>query len=148
MVPNAAMGANQAIESSATLLNELGDIFSKKYSGSPQLELLSAALKRYAYIRKSRASEIVQRAGTVCRAQLLHSGPAAAVQEEVPSLTDGDWLFRGFMGLSEFPVLDALPLSPRGKFFGKALEKFWKRVRARQASSSQTSILELFDLEP
>jgi hypothetical protein len=38
----------ESIESPATLLNELGDIFSKKDSGSPQLEPLSAALKRYA----------------------------------------------------------------------------------------------------
>jgi len=147
MVPNAAMGPNQAIESSATLLNELGDIFRKKDCGSPQPQLLSAALKRYAEIRKGRASEIVRRAGTVCRAQLLHSGPAAAVREELPTLNDGDWLFRGFMGLSESPVLHALPLSPRGKFYGEALEKFWKRVQTRQASGFKSSNLELFDLE-
>ncbi|KAF3386931.1 FAD-dependent monooxygenase bik2 [Penicillium rolfsii] len=147
MVPNAAMGANQAIESSATLLNELGDLFSKKDGCSPQPDLLAAALKRYAETRKSRASEIVQRAGAVCRAQLSHSGPAAAVREELPSLTDGDWLFRGFMGLSGSPVIDALPVSPRGKFFGQAVEKFWKRVQARKASGSKSSNLELFHLE-
>ncbi|OOQ88357.1 3-hydroxybenzoate 6-hydroxylase 1 [Penicillium brasilianum] len=147
MVPNAAMGANQAIESSATLLNELGNIFTAKDGGSPQPEILANALKRYADIRKFRASEIVKRAGTICRAQLSHSGPAAAVREELPSLTDGDWLFRGFMSLSESPVIDALPVPPRGKFFGQAVEKFWKSFRARQASGFKTSNLELFGIE-
>lgn len=74
-------------------------------------------------------------------------GPAAAVREELPTLSDGDWLFRGFMGLSESPVLHALPLSPRGKFYGEALEKFWKPVQTRQASGFKSSNLELFDLE-
>ncbi|OAA50981.1 FAD-dependent monooxygenase [Beauveria brongniartii RCEF 3172] len=147
MVPNAAMGANQAIESAATLLNQLRGLFSRVNYTSPEQSHLSAALERYTEIRKPRATEIAQRAGMVCRAQLLHSGPAAAIRDELPTLNDGDWLFRGFMGMSDSPVIDTLPLSWRGKMFGEAMEKFWERVRARQGSNSKTSNMALFDLE-
>ncbi|KAM3547598.1 hypothetical protein MY1884_009509 [Beauveria asiatica] len=147
MVPNAAMGANQAIESAATLLNQLRGLFSSVDYTSSEQSHLSAALERYTEIRKPRATEIAQRAGMVCRAQLLHSGPAAAIRDELPTLNDGDWLFRGFMGMSDSPVIDTLPLSSRGNMFGEAMEKFWERVQARQGSNSKMSNMALFDLE-
>ncbi|KAJ5948876.1 hypothetical protein N7454_002183 [Penicillium verhagenii] len=149
MAPTAAMGANQAIESSATLLNELYPLL-KKYegrSGTMPQDILSTALENYVERRRPRAGGIAQKAGIICRAQLLHDGPAAAVRKELPSLTDGDWLFRGFMGLADSPVLDALPLSSRGEFFTQAVDQFWKRVRARQASDLKTSNSDLFGID-
>ncbi|CAI7641997.1 unnamed protein product [Penicillium viridicatum] len=147
MAPTAAMGANQAIESSATLLNELQGTFFKSDDGFLPQGLLTAALERYTANRKPRAGGIARKAGIICRAQLLHDGPAAAVRDELPCLTDGDWLFRGFMGLADSPVIAVLPLSSRGKFFGKAVEQFWNRVRARQNSGLNMTNSDLFGIE-
>ncbi|GES66775.1 bikaverin cluster-monooxygenase [Aspergillus terreus] len=147
--PNAAMGANQAIESSTVLLNELRGVWSR----SPQHGLfpptaLRAALERYSELRMLRASTVVQRAGMICRAQLGHDGPAAFTREELPSLMDWDWLFRGFTSFADSPALAGLPLSSKGEFYQDAVERFQKRVRARQTGAESISIAALFGMEP
>ncbi|WEW61962.1 hypothetical protein PRK78_007462 [Emydomyces testavorans] len=93
------VGANQAIESSAPLVNELEKVVRISPEGPLPRNALTAALSRYSEQRQKRTREIMQRAGMVCRVQVCHGGPAAAILEELPTLTDGDWLFRGFMGI-------------------------------------------------
>ncbi len=105
MVPNAAMGANQAIEGAATLANELGPVLLGSHPSSQhRAEELRLSLSRYTSKRQPRSEQIFQRAGIVCRAQLCHGSPAAAVLKELPTLTDGDWLFRGFMSFAGAPA--------------------------------------------
>ncbi|THC96949.1 hypothetical protein EYZ11_003557 [Aspergillus tanneri] len=147
MVPNAAMGANQAIESATVLLNELHSVLCGPSQGYMPHETLTAALKQYANSRKLRTAGIVQKAGITCRAQLAHDGPAAALRHELPSLTDGDWLFRGFMGLADAPVLAGIPLSQHGLLYQQAVDQFRKRVRARENEGLNISNMELFDTE-
>lgn len=143
------MGANQAIESSAVLLNELRGIWSSGSSlhGLFPAPALRAALLRYSDLRQPRTRTVVQRAGMASRAQLGHDGPAASIRDELPSLMDWDWLFRGFMGFSESPVLDGLPLSSKGKFYQQSVEQFQKRVRARQNAAESISTAALFGME-
>ncbi|KAL2863145.1 FAD-dependent oxidoreductase [Aspergillus lucknowensis] len=144
--PNAAMGANQAIESAAVLLNELRGVWSQPPPS--QHGALRAALERYSSLRKPRTHAVVQRAGMVCRAQMCHTnGPAAAIRDELPSLRDWDWLFRGFMGFAESPVLEGVPLSSKGLFYQQAVEQFQKRVRARQTGGEDISIAALMGME-
>lgn len=145
--PNAAMGANQAIESSTVLLNELREIWSQSQSGQFSSTALRAAFERYAELRHPRTSMVVERAGMACRAQLGHDGPAAVIRRELTSLTDGDWLFRGFVGFADAPVLRGLPLSSKGKFYEQAVEQFQKRVKARLTGGRGISNSVLFGIE-
>ncbi|KAB8068834.1 FAD/NAD(P)-binding domain-containing protein [Aspergillus leporis] len=142
MVPNAAMGANQAIESSAVLVNEIGRILQDSSDTASPRETLQTALRHYTVTRQPRTREISERAGIVCRAQLCHGGPAATVLQELPSLSDSDWLFRGFMGFSDAPVLEAIDLTARGQFYDRAIQGFWKRLKARQNEDNAA----LFDI--
>ncbi|KAJ5618272.1 hypothetical protein N7528_006915 [Penicillium herquei] len=145
--PNAAMGGNQAIESSTVLINELREVLNSHEIGSLPSSALAAAFERYTHLRKPRASMIVQKAGAACRAQLYHDGAAAGIRKELPFLNDGDWLFRGFMGFSHAPTLDGLPLSSQGEFYQRATEQFQKRVLERQTGGRDVSNSALFDLE-
>ncbi|KAJ5703184.1 hypothetical protein N7488_010732 [Penicillium malachiteum] len=61
--PNAAMGGNQAIESSTVLINELREVLNSHEIGSLPSSALAAAFERYTNLRKPRASMIVQKAG-------------------------------------------------------------------------------------
>lgn len=141
------MGANQAIESATVLLNELRGVWDKSEEEILPSKVFQAAFERYAERRKPRTGMIVQKAGITCRAQLGHDGSAAAVRQELPSLTDGDWLFRGFMGFSDSPVLAGVPLSCRGEFFNQAVELFQERFRARQSGELKVSNSGLFGIQ-
>lgn len=137
MVPNAAMGGNQAIESIALLLNEFGKALKISSDGKIPGNVLKVSLTRYSEQRQVRTTEVQKRAGIICRAQLRYDGQAAAVFQELPALTDADWLFRGFMGFSGAPVLDNIPLSIRGNFYNEALASFWQRFKTRKYSNSE-----------
>lgn len=149
MVPNAAMGANQAIESSALLANELHKVLRESPRGWSSLsrDSLKAALYRYSQCRQPRTRDVIQKAGMACRAQLCHGGPAAAILRELPSLTDGDWLLRGIMGLADAPVVHGIELSARGYFYDEAVEKVREKVQARQRGTLSVSNSGLFGLE-
>ncbi|KAF2650610.1 FAD/NAD(P)-binding domain-containing protein [Lophiostoma macrostomum CBS 122681] len=148
MVPNAAMGANQAMESSACLVNELQKVIKSSSGGHLDPASLRSALEDYANLRTPRTSMIQERAGISCRAQLRHGGPAAAVLRELPTLTDADWLFRGFASLLDAPVLDGFPLTARGKFLEEAMATFKRRSRTRAEGSLKCSNEQLVGLSP
>lgn len=137
MVPNAAMGANQAMESAVVLVNELQAVLASSSDNSFHYDTLRAALSRFTEQRKGRTTQVQQKAAMVCRAQLCHSGPAEAILKELPILTDGDWLFRGFMSLAGAPVLQDIPLTSRGLRYQQAVETLQKRVITRQKGETK-----------
>lgn len=154
------MGGNQAIEGAAVLVNMLSEtsIFQQSPSPSPRSgdddhpvlmiprDTLQTALARYTADRQPRAREIARRAGIVCRAQLCHGGPAAAVLQELPGLRDGDWLFRGFAGFADAPVLEMLEVTRRGRFYDWAIGDFRKKLAARQGGAGGGDNAALFDI--
>ncbi|KAM0545989.1 hypothetical protein ACHAPJ_011101 [Fusarium lateritium] len=146
MVPNAAMGANQAMESAVALVNELREALVSPSSTTWDRDALVAALAQYTERRKSRTTQVKQKAGTVCRAQLCHSGPAEAILKELPTLTDGDWLFRGFMGFADAPVLDDIPLTIRGLKYQEAVDAIRNKAIARQKGEFKATNSALFGL--
>jgi hypothetical protein len=76
-----------------------------------------------------------------------HGGLAAAMRRELPSTSAGDFLFRGFAGLSDAPVIDGIELSPRGQFYNQAIRNFWQKVKARSEGLLAMTNSELFGLE-
>ncbi|THY13930.1 hypothetical protein D6D00_09988 [Aureobasidium pullulans] len=144
MVPNAAMGANQAMESSTVLVNKLQGVL--KADGPVSGELLHKAISEYVEMRKPRTEAIKDKAAMVCRAQMCFDGPPTAMINELPSLTDGDWLFRGFAGLSGAPTIEGLAVTPRAKFYDQAIGRFWQKVKARGAGGVRGTNNDLFGL--
>lgn len=127
-----------AIESVALLLNEVGGILKSSPPGKKiPSNAMKVALARYSEQRRTRTTQIQKMAGMACRTQLLHEGPAAVEFQNLPNLTDGDWLFRAFMGFSNAPMLNDLPLSSRGDFYNEALASFWQRFKTGKYSNSE-----------
>ncbi|KAH6654440.1 hypothetical protein BKA67DRAFT_565173 [Truncatella angustata] len=159
MVPNTAMGANQAMESFG-LVNELCRAFKQSPHGKPTSEALNLAwangltkkvphpysdssqscvegcgtfsgnslVGQLPQSRIPRTTEIQKRASMTCRAQLRHEGPAAVQPQELPTLTDADWLFRGFMGLSDAQIFEGIPLSNQGVVLQRGNEQFQAKI--------------------
>lgn len=133
MVPNVAMGAMQAMESCVILVNEIGKVLDSSVDGKLQRESLKEALSRYVELRAPRSGAIQKRAGIVCRALLRHDGHNADAEKllnDLPNLTDADWLFKEFMGFLGAPALDSIPLSKRGKLFHNTLSAFQQALKA------------------
>lgn len=146
MVPNIAMGAIQAMESCAVLVNELSTAL--KNSGSiKSSDVLKAALSRYTEKRIGRSTSFQKRAGVVCRALMrhdCHNKDAAAVLQNLPVLSDFDWLFKEFMGFSGSPAFADIPQSARAAFFDQALTNFQQRVTEREKGFLNCTNSELF----
>ncbi len=140
------MGANQAIEDSAVLVNELEKIVKAHPGGKLPREAVRAALVRFSE-RIERTGDAMRRAGMVCRAQLCHPGPAAAVLRELPALSDGDWLLRGFLAFSSAPVIDGLPLTARAQYYQRECEAFMQRFKARERGDLKLSNSVLMGIE-
>lgn len=147
MVPNLAMGAIQAMESCAVLVNELSTAL-RGSSNMSSTEVLKAALSRYTEKRMGRSSSFQKRAGVVCRALMrhdCHNKDAAAVFQNLPVLSDFDWLFKEFMGFSGSPAFADIPQSARGAFYDQALTNFQQRVREREKGLLNCTNRELFE---
>lgn len=71
MVPNAAMGANQALESAVVLVNELQGVLAASSDKTLHRDGLRSALERFEEQRRGRTGEVIQKAGIICRAQLV-----------------------------------------------------------------------------
>lgn len=67
MVPNAAVGANQAIEFSVVLMNELQNAIRDEGNGRWTSNGLAAAIARYMQMRKSRAQMAFEKAALAYR---------------------------------------------------------------------------------
>lgn len=114
------------------LVNEIARVLQNSSITASPCEPMQAALHRYTVARQVRTREISERAGIVCRAQLCYSGPAAAILKRLPSLSDSDWLFQGFLGFSDAPVLEAVEQTPKGQFYNLAVQSFKEGLKARQ----------------
>jgi 2-polyprenyl-6-methoxyphenol hydroxylase-like FAD-dependent oxidoreductase len=137
MVPHTAAGASQAMESCALLLNELGDILKNSQGSKISGTDLKAAFARYSKQRAPRSTQVQELAGIVAAGQLLHRGVGGAVIKELPTLTDGDWMFRAFGGLPAAPVVNGIPLSTSGNLYNEALANFMQRFHSRQYSNME-----------
>jgi hypothetical protein len=146
MLPTGGMGANQAMESSVSLVNELRKVLRDSHDGIFPRDALRSALARYSEQRRPRAGSAAQIAGLLCRSQMGHDGPAAAMRRELPSISDGDFLFRGFAGLSDAPVIDGIEPSSRGHYYNQEVRKFWQKVKARREGSLSITNSQLFGL--
>lgn len=80
MVPQAAMGANQAIESATAFVNILRPFLSQKASQSSSAHIIQdeaeLCLEQYDLRRRARVTEAFRRANLTCRAH-LKIGPAS-----------------------------------------------------------------------
>jgi hypothetical protein len=146
MLPTGGMGANQAMESSVALVNELQRVLRDSQDGTFPRDALSSALARYSVLRRPRAGSNVELSGLLCRAQMCHDGPAGAVRRDAQSTSAGDMLFRGFAGYSEAPVIDGIEPSPRGRYYNQAIREFRQKVKARSEGQLPVTNSELFGL--
>lgn len=123
------------MESVALLLNELEKV---RTTGKISSEQLKLALSRYSDQRKPRASKIQKMAGMICRTQMMPHGEAtSAAYQELPRLTDADWLFRGYMGFLGAPALAGIPLTEAGKFYDKSMSSFQEKFVTHKFSNAE-----------
>jgi hypothetical protein len=146
MLPTGGMGANQAIESSVALVNELQKVLRDSQDGTFPRDALSSALARYYVQRRPRAGRNVEFSGLLCRAQMGHGGPAGVIRRDAQSASVGDLLFRGFTSYSEAPVIDGIEPSLRGQYFDQAIEEFRQKVKARSEGQLPVTNSQLFGL--
>jgi hypothetical protein len=77
---------------------------------------------------------------------MCHDGLADAVLKELPTLTDGEWSFRGFAGLSEAPVVNNLPRSSRAHQYEHTMAEFCEKMKDARISSPKLSNVEPFGI--
>jgi FAD dependent monooxygenase len=100
MVPHAAMGANQAMESAACFASRLLELREQLggCSRTPDLpplvspQLVEACLEGYVQKRKARIEHVVKGASLSCRIQLKIGDAAQKHIARLPSLRDEMWL--------------------------------------------------------
>lgn len=109
MVPHAAMGANQALESAACFANALfelrGALGGLPPRGVPS-RLVGARLAAYERRRRGRVTEVVRGAGFACRAQLKAGEQERRYVEALPGLRDEVWLGKVLESLFEAEKLE------------------------------------------
>ncbi|KAK8058411.1 hypothetical protein PG994_008859 [Apiospora phragmitis] len=142
MVPHAALGGNQAMESVALLLNELlgsGSGSSSGRSGALAIIPLPALCER----RCARTSKLRSMAEMTCRTQLSpHGEHTSATYRQLPGLTDADWLLKITMSFLGAPALEGVPLTERGRFYDESLASFQERF-ATQTYSNKAELVGL-----
>ena len=107
MVPHAAMGANQALESAAAFVNVLRPVLAQQEQAtrsSVPLSVVEDCLNQYARRRHERVTLAQQVASQACRAQLKIGPESEKVWAELPTLTDEVLLSRrlGYFRAAEY----------------------------------------------
>lgn len=123
------MGANQALESGTSLANDL--------LGTDQwtMDNIMAAMERYTQARRGRAAGAIKKAVLSFRAQLCCPGYEDTV-EAMPRRKFAVWIIRALIGLREAPVLESLPLTERGQYYGDKVGKFFERLGQAEKAKS------------
>ena len=145
MVPHAAMGANQAMESAASLANEL--LRTDEWT----TQNIMTAMERYTCGRRGRATGAMKKAAIICRAQLCCPGYENAVKD-ISRLKFADWMVRGLVSLRGAAVVESLPLTEQGRYYEENVEKIFKRLghhigqaeKVEISGLSNEELLELF----
>ncbi|RAL03642.1 FAD-dependent oxidoreductase, partial [Aspergillus ibericus CBS 121593] len=114
MTPAGGMGANQAIESSAALVNEITKAMNSLTNGHPSRETIRSALARYTEQRLRESAPAVERSRMICEALFCNEGPAIPKLRQMLSMSDEELLPHALEEFTRAPVLDGLELSPRG----------------------------------
>ncbi|KAL1617791.1 hypothetical protein SLS54_007570 [Diplodia seriata] len=95
MVPHAAMGANQAMESAACFANGVRAVVARGDDAAPRdWEAVEACLEAYKERREARVRGVVEAAAKACRVQLLVGEEAREWVEALPRMGYGEWLER------------------------------------------------------
>lgn len=109
MVPHAAMGANQAMESAACFVNNLRKLQldcsnnqASRITASEAYECLDA----YANKRRDRMQAIVQSASATCKNQLMIGPTSEAFIRALPQLQDETILLKSIESLSQAEKLE------------------------------------------
>ncbi|KAF2137188.1 uncharacterized protein K452DRAFT_236177 [Aplosporella prunicola CBS 121167] len=109
MVPHAAMGANQAMESAACFVNHLLDLRGQHGDSIPRnipTSDIEKCLKSYVQKRCARVTNITQSANFSCRSQLKIGPEAEAFILGLPNMKDEAFLSKILLILSEAEKLE------------------------------------------
>lgn len=107
MVPHAAMGANQAMESAAAFVNSLRRLQSDRGSlAGISAEEADRTTSAYAEARRSRVEAVYKVAAAVCRTQLRANPIAEAFIQALPSSTDAGHLSKAVGSMSQAEKLE------------------------------------------
>lgn len=130
--PAGGQGANQAIESSAVLVNKLMEARkAAMYGEKLSREAIKSALSSYAQTRARPADRILERSQMVCRALFCEPGRASAIAKDTANLSDEDWLLRAFVGLATAPILEDVELTARGHLYNRAVKWAQEETKRR-----------------
>lgn len=124
MVPHAAMGANQAMESAAALANELLELNDGQGDDGWTASNITIALEKYTQVRCNRVGIVISKAGAICRAQMLCPGHDHLVKA-LPKLGFADWMTQAFFSFRGASLIESLPLTERGKYYNDRLKLFF-----------------------
>ncbi|RJE23607.1 hypothetical protein PHISCL_04063 [Aspergillus sclerotialis] len=124
MVPHAAMGANQAIESAAALANELQKL--GQVNEGWTTATIATALEKYTQARRDRVATVVSKAGAICRAQLCCPGHDQLVKA-LPKLSFADWMTQSLFSFRGASRIESLPMTERGKYYEERLKSFFDK---------------------
>lgn len=106
MVPHAAMGANQAMESAACFLNNLRSLQNNEIDWVGDELKVQQCLTAYGNQRRDRLSAIIQAATMTCKNQLL-SGPSATDYiRNLPKQKDAAFLVKAIESLRQAEKLE------------------------------------------
>lgn len=118
--PITGMGANQAIEGTAALMNQL--VKAQKKSRKPDrfsFDALPLALKHYSDIRVPRSKSVLGIANLFTLSMLCVPGKPTAMAEKMWLMTEDQLFFQQLKSWINAPVLEELPMTARGQLFAQ-----------------------------
>ncbi|PYI00408.1 FAD/NAD(P)-binding domain-containing protein [Aspergillus sclerotiicarbonarius CBS 121057] len=130
MTPAGGMGANQAIESSAALVNEIMKAMTSSTNGTPSRETIHSALARYAEQRFRDSAPAVERSRMICEALFCSDGPAIPRLRQMLNLPDEEMLSHALKEFTRAPILDDLGLSARGMQYEEMATSLKEKAKA------------------
>lgn len=152
MTPSAAMGAGQAIESAALLVNHLRAVMDE--SSTPQSQaaldrdILKTHLRQYAAAREPRARQVQELAGNITAASLKRRDPASqGMVRGLAEVKAADILFRDVMLYAGSPVFNDFGLSESATQLQTVLDSVRAKAKARGEGKLQASNAAIVGLE-
>lgn len=131
------MGANQAIEGSAVLVNEFRRALKKSVDGKLSRDTLHSVLARYSKQHFRRGAESVERSALITRALFLWDGAPAGVRRRLQTMSEEECLAGAFLGFSQAAVLEGIELTPRGMLYDKTTNLIRERATKEQNATAK-----------
>ncbi|KID86997.1 FAD-dependent monooxygenase [Metarhizium guizhouense ARSEF 977] len=124
--PASGMGACQAIEMCAVLMDELvrarRGAFSRR-EGRISRQLMRSALERYHEIRRPVAVSMVAKAHLITQICLSTSGMPTAFGKQMRQPSEESFFSRAVENWKDSPIVEDLELTPRGRLCSEAIAK-------------------------